>query len=240
MKKIVALLLVLCIAASVFAVGSVRGGAAFEFLSGKTRNFKLNDTELPNTETKYKFTGLGVNVGGKYELDSNLSVWADFSLVFGFDAKFKEGDNTKWYSFKDEFNKIMKDNPGLSGKLAINSISIAAGAAYKLPIGNAPVEVSVGGGLFFERALSKMSFSYGGESSSYTNKIAIIGLSAYADCVYKITDQIGVALTIMPRFGLLGFAKEINTANSSSQTWKANGFAFSFSLPVAIGATYSF
>ena len=40
MKKVISILLVLCVAVSLFAVGSVKVGGAFNFVTGATRDLQ--------------------------------------------------------------------------------------------------------------------------------------------------------------------------------------------------------
>ncbi len=216
MKKVLSIMLVLCVAASLFAVGSVRVGAAFDFVSGKTPDFKRNETVLNNSARQYKTSGIGFDVSAKYDLSSDLSVFADFNMTFNFDFKFKGANSEEWNSFKDFSEK------------KLNSLSVSAGVAYKLPLANAPVKVSVGGGLFFERVLAeekRLSFNF-----------RHIGLTAYADVTYMINDKIGVGITAMPRIGLF----DIDDGTVALVPVKASGFAFSFGMPVSVGASYSF
>ena len=216
MKKVLSIMLVLCVAASLFAVGSVRVGAAFDFVSGKTPDFKLNESVLNNSARQYKTSGIGFDVSAKYDLSSDLSVFADFNMTFNFDFKTKRATSEDWYSFKDKSDKTL------------NSLSVAAGVAYKLPLANAPVKVSVGGGLFYERNLGYVS-------ESFNNKFNHIGLTAYADVTYMINDKIGVGVSAMPRIGLFDFDSLTRVTEG-----KASGFAFSFGMPVSVGASYSF
>ena len=216
MKKVLSIMLVLCVAASLFAVGSVRVGAAFDFVSGKTPDFKRNETVLNNSARQYKTSGIGFDVSAKYDLSSDLSVFADFNMTFNFDFKVKRATSEDWYSFKDKSDKTL------------NSLSVAAGVAYKLPLANAPVKVSVGGGLFFERVLAKEKYI----SFNFRH----IGLTAYADVTYMINDKIGVGVTAMPRIGLF----DIDDGTEALVPVKSTGFAFSFGMPVSVGASYSF
>lgn len=216
MKKVLSIMLVLCVAASLFAVGSVRVGAAFDFVSGKTPDFKLNESVLNNSARQYKTSGIGFDVSAKYDLSSDLSVFADFNMTFNFDFKVKTVAEENWSSL----NKF--------DSRKLNSLSVAAGVAYKLPLANSPVKVSVGGGLFYERNLGYVS-------ESFNNKFNHIGLTAYADVTYMINDKIGVGVSAMPRIGLFDFDSLTRVTEG-----KASGFAFSFGMPVSVGASYSF
>lgn len=216
MKKVLSIMLVLCVAASLFAVGSVRVGAAFDFVSGKTPDFVFGEKTMTNSARQYKTSGIGFDVSAKYDLSSDLSVFADFNMTFNFDFKVKTVAEENWSSL----------NKYDSRKL--NSLSVAAGVAYKLPLANAPVKVSVGGGLFYERNLGYVS-------ESFNYKFNHIGLTAYADVTYMINDKIGVGVSAMPRIGLFDFDSLTRVTEG-----KASGFAFSFGMPVSVGASYSF
>ena len=216
MKKVLSIMLVLCVAASLFAVGSVRVGAAFDFVSGKTPDFVVGEKTLNNSARMYKTSGIGFDVSAKYDLSSDLSVFADFNMTFNFDFQVKTVAEENWSSLKNYDSK------------KLNSLSVAAGVAYKLPLTNSPVSVSVGGGLFFERVLGYVS-------ESLNNKFSHVGLTAYADVTYMINDKIGVGVTAMPRIGLFDFDNITRIIEG-----KASGFAFSFGMPVSVGASYSF
>ena len=233
MKKLFSILIVLCIAATVFAVGSVKIGGAFGFSAGKTSNVSDNEIEL---YYKYKTSGLGLDVAGSYDLSDSLSVWADFNMLFNSDFKYQPNGAEKYNSIKDMYDDYYKDKEG--GYIVKNSISGAAGVAYKLAL-NAPVDVKVGGGLFVERIRGE----YGDANVIFLWKVINLGLALYADAQYKVADNIGVGITVMPRLGVYNITESKN-ANKlipifDSDVW-GNSFQICFSMPVVVGASYSF
>ena len=242
MKKTIALLVVLCIAASLFAIGAVKVGGTVEFITGKTNEFKEGDHT--GTKADYKSFGFGFNVSGRFDVTGDISAWTSFGMTFCTDVKFRNDGGTEWISIKDfydEAKKAVVDGVKVSKKT--NAISVAAGVAVK-PNLNAPVEVAIGGGLFFERLIGEVSVSgtVSGESINTTLGMSFInvGVSAYADLAAKINNNFGVGLTIMPRIGLMDFGKLYESDNSYTLEYKASGFAISFSMPVVVGVTYFF
>ncbi len=239
MKKVLSIMLVLCVAASLFAVGTVKVGGVFEFVKGNTKGSEYRPSEVVN----YKTHGFGFNIEGTYDVANNLEVFADFAMTFNHDMWAKYSNQTDWNSFRESFEKSKEAlKPyNFTGSLSINSISIAAGAAYKLPVASS-VDVAVGGGLFFERIATNQSAKddVNGSRAQYT-KFINLGLSAYANATYKITEQIGVGLTVMPRLGLFNsFNTTYVEDGESAVIDKASGFAFGFAMPIVVGASYAF
>ena len=242
MKKTIALLMVLCITASLFAIGSVKVGPAFSFVTGKTRDFEDGDTIYLKTETKYKSSGFGFDISGKYELDATVSAWADFGMVFCAEGKYKSEGQTKWQSVKEMYESAKKyaDANNGTAKKKLNILTLAAGAAVRLSLATVPVDVSVGGGLFLDRMFAEVSVSIGNDYEAYTLKATNIGIAGYAEATYMINTEFGVGITMMPHIGLLNFTTMIETSDEAAYFTRANGFAFSFAMPIVIGVSYNF
>lgn len=252
MKKTLAILIVLCISVSLFAIGSVKVGGAFNFVTGGTKDFVSEGETIEESEVTYKSSGFGFDVSGSYDIDSQLAVWADFNIVFCSDFVIKYGDFesklSDQYKYYQEIAKDVKDHGGTASTyMKINAIHIGAGVAYKLPVQT--VDVKVGGGLFFERGFGKVGLkaSSDDESGELSNEIKAInvGLALYADASYKFTENIAVGITVMPSLGLfntttLVFREQVDSEEAQVVTRKASGIKISFSMPVVIGVSYSF
>lgn len=250
MKKLISILLVLCVAVTLFAAGSVKVGGAFNFVTGGTKDFDkmyVDGEEYADFEgwdaATYKTYGFGFDVAGSFDVSEKLAVWTDFNMVFGTDAKYKvEGDDE---ISLDEGYEYFKENYDDAAYKKINMISFGAGVAYKLDLN--PAEVKVGAGLFFNRAFGKVG-AKDDTVDLYTQfKSVNFGVAILADASYKFNQNIGVGLTLMPQIGLY---------NSTTITYgidapsipefddkvdiKAKGLKLSFAMPVVIGVTYSF
>ena len=246
MKKISLVLAVLLVAASLFAAGTVKVGGAFELFTGKTQDLRNGEQTLANTKLSYKGNGFGFDISGKYDVKGDFAAWADFSMVFCSDAKFKEQVTSTWNSI-DELYKIYQDvAKEFDGKAskAVNSLSLAAGTAVKLTI-QAPFDVYVGAGVFFERALAKVSMTLPTSSSApgetgVSLKEINAGVTLYADAAFRISEKIGIGLSLMPRIGFFNSTTFTTSDKSVKTDYKSSGFAMSFSLPVVVGVSYSF
>ena len=246
MKKVMAILIVLCISVSLFAIGSVKVGGAFNFVTGGTKDFVSKGETQKDSAATYKSSGFGFDVSGSFDINSQLVVWADFDMVFCSD--FTYGINGETESFKDIYERAEEyaKNARKEGVIAsayknINIIHIGAGVAYKLPV--QAVDVKVGGGLFYERGFGKVGVkaTYEGESGDMDLEIKAnnFGLAFYADASYKFTENIGAGITIMPSIGLFN-TTALTLKAEETTTMNASGMKISFSMPVVIGVSYSF
>lgn len=244
MKKYLAIVLIACVSLSLFATGTAKVGGAFNFVVGSTNDFEENGTVQENSAGKYKATGLGFDVAGTFDISNDLLAWADFNMVFCFDMKSKKDGEDKWSSMNDYYDNVkeMAEAYGGTAYKRYNIISIGAGVAYKI-LKNDPLNVAVGGGLFFERGLARVGVTKDGTELVYIEFKAInIGISLYADATYKFGGNFGISLTAMPRIGLYNSSAEAGKyqPDEDEDTGTAKGFKISFSTPVTIGATYSF
>ena len=251
MKKTLAILIVLCISVSLFAIGSVKVGGAFNFVTGGTKDFVSEGKTIDKSAATYKSSGFGFDVSGSFDVGSQLAVWADFDMVFCSDAKIEA--NNEILSLDDAYKQseeaateARKAGDIASAYKNINIIHIGAGVAYKLPV--QAVDVKVGGGLFFERGFGKVGFKATVENESYEMYIEFkannIGLAFYADASYKFTENIAAGITVMPSLGLFNTTTLIYREQLDSEvevvTRKASGIKIGFSMPVVIGVSYSF
>ena len=231
MKKFTILLLMLILSVSVFA-SSVSVGGAFNFINGKTAKDDDGNRLL------YKSSGIGFDVAGTIDLNKTMAVWADFNMTFGFDVKNKEENNSSdWVSMKD----MLKGLPNSS--LSILNMSFGLGVAYKLSL-DLPIELSVGGGLFFEHLTTTLKTSLDDNNkSNISGNNDNLGMSLYLNAKYNFSEKLGLNFTIMPHFGLYSLItqkSEITSMGiSTNSSEKHNGFAFSFSMPITLSVSYS-
>ena len=259
MRKIICVVLVLCVTVCLFAGMSFRVGGAYNFVTGSTGNIKITTPETSGEKNTfkgalYKTHGFGFDVAFDFDVSEKLVVWTDLSVVFGRDFKvktdaelyilnmnnaYKDGD---WYSMKlyyDEEN--LKGIKNLYKKY--NTISLGVGVACKINL--SPVDVKLGGGLFFERAMGKVGNKSDGTESYIKFRAANFGVSLYAGAEYKFDKGFGVGLTVMPHLGLYDsflyrYYYQSKLAPSIEAKEKAGGLRFSYSMPVVLGVSYSF
>ena len=245
MKKVITILMVLCVSVALFAsVGlTVKAGGTFGFTDMNTAS-KENEERFDKS-INYKSNGFGFSSGVQYDLSDNLMVYADFTMLFPSDATLKAEDGeTKTLS---ELVKEYEQShyPG-KGSYKINYMSISAGAAYKLDLG-LPIRLAVGAGVTVNRAhnyvkITEVSFPEDG-TIEYNESFINIGLNALIDAKYMVTDNIGVGLTVVPQLNLYNISKSTGSVNGKVRpegTGEANGFKIGFAVPVTVGASYSF
>ena len=235
MKKVISILLVLCVAVTLFAVGSVKVGGAFNFVTGAT----CKDEDKGYLETKYKGNGFGFDLSGSFDVAKDVAVWADFNMVFASDAKLKYDGDDEWTSVNDQYDTWFKGETGAFKH--INLISFSAGAAYKVALN--PVDVQLGGGLFIERLLSSIGAKNDTYDVNFKNRLVNIGIALYANCNYKINQNFGIGLSVMPHIGLFNSNNMvryfgIDDPDNIDDTVK--GFKLSYSMPIVLGVSYSF
>ena len=243
MKKVISIMVVLCVAAALFATGTVKVGGAFDFVSGKTSN---SEDEAFGSKSLYSGKGFGFDVSARYDVADGLTSWADFNMTFGSNAKFKADGANEWATLDDIAKQVeaMVGNAATAKKSVMN-MSGAAGVAIKLRAAD-DVEVAVGGGIFAERMTAKVSAAVPSNINStfhdvaYTYRFVNFGVTGYADVAYKFTSNFGVGLTVMPRVGLLNFTTSSFAEDTTVETYKAKGFALSFSMPISLGVSYAF
>ena len=244
MKKVITILMVLCVSVALFAsVGlTVKAGGTFGFTNMNTAS-KENEERFDKS-INYKSNGFGFSSGVQYDLSDNLMVYADFTMLFPSDATLKE-ENEKPEKISERVKDLEKSYHG-KGSYKINSMSISAGAAYKFDLG-LPIRLAVGAGVTLNRAhnyikIAEVAFPEGG-TIEYTESFINIGLNALIDAKYMVTDNIGVGLTVMPQLNLYNISKHTMSINGEVQTpetEEANGFKIGFAVPVTVGVSYSF
>ena len=235
MKKITTILLVLCVTAALFAASglSLKLGGDFDFIflrttkvesSGKTHQFKSN--------------GIGFDIGAQYDFSKSIMAYADFNMVFPSDYEVSNDKDSGSYKFSD----VVKEFEEMGNKVRsmILFINASAGVAYKFDFD--AIKLSVGAGFYYNVLMSSLKLTGTGEPELVdVIKLSTIGLSSMIEAKYMVTDKIGVCLTAMPQ---IGFYSNRNISNYiDGKKIKDNsltGFGLSFTMPVSIGASYTF
>lgn len=245
MKKVITILMVLCVSVALFAsVGlTVKAGGTFGFINMNTAS-KENDEQFDES-INVKSNGFGFSSGVQYDLSDNLMIYADFTMLFPSDATLKWENGTE-----KELSELVKDlemsyYPG-KGSYKINYMSISAGAAYKFDLG-LPIRLAVGAGVTVNRTHNYIKITEAafpeGATIEYNESLINIGLNALIDAKYMVTDNIGVGLTVVPQLNLYNISKSTRSVNGEVRpegTGEANGFKIGFAVPVTVGASYSF
>lgn len=246
MKKVITILMVLCVSVALFAsVGlTVKAGGTFGFTSMNTAASKEKGGHFDES-FNVKSSGFGFSSGVQFDLSDNLMIYADFTMLFPSDETLKAEDGTEKTLSELVKELEMAYYPG-KGSYKINYMSISAGAAYKINLG-LPIRLAVGAGVTLNRAHNYIKIAEASvpEDSTIEYNISFIniGLNALIDAKYMVTDNIGVGLTVMPQLSLYNISKYTMSVNGEVQTpetEEANGFKIGFAVPVAVGASYSF
>lgn len=235
MKKITTILLVLCVTAALFAASglSLKLGGDFDLIflrttkvesSGKTHQFKSN--------------GIGFDVGAQYDFSKSIMAYADFNMVFPSDYEVSNDKDSKSYKFSDEV--IYFEEKGNKVRSGILFIDASAGVAYKFDFD--AFKLAVGAGFYYNVLMSSLKLTGTGEPELVdVIKLSTIGLSSMIEAKYMVTDKIGVCLTAMPQ---IGFFSNRNISNyidgKKIKDDSLTGFGLSFTMPVSIGASYTF
>lgn len=246
MKKIISILIILCVAASLFAAtGSVRLGAAFGAVIGRTKPFTQGEKD---TLVHYKSYGLGFDALFKDDFSDSLAAFFDFNMTIGLEGKFRNHDEAEFKSINDEFKEVEIIAKSLGGRATkkLFSLSAASGLVYKLPFTKTHFNYALGGGIFLDRLFAEIcAYMPDGNSEAHRVRCFNLGLSVYMEMSKNISDRFGVSLIFMPRFGVLSFATDAMIKTSADHVvtrdeQRAFGFAPSISMPVSLGAVYYF
>ena len=245
MKRILSFVLVLCVAATLFAATglSVKASGAFDI-------FSLRTSTISNTDAYYTFkgNGLGFELGVQYDINDKILVYADYSMVFPSDFQMEASE--KPYA-SGKYSELVEDAKLLAEMLtdgkATNSLfflNISAGAAYKFDFD--PIKLAVGGGAYYNLLYGRIRVTGSEFGTIIDNKDIVsfytIGLSALVDAKYMVAKNIGICLTVIPQIGFFSersFTFYENGEKMDTST-SLSGFGVSFSMPISIGASYSF
>ena len=235
MKKTTTILLVLCVTAALFAASglSLKLGGDFDLIflrttkvesSGKTHQFKSN--------------GIGFDVGAQYDFSKSIMAYADFNMVFPSDYEVSNDKDSDSYKFSD----VVKEFEEMGNKVRsmILFINASAGVAYKFDFD--AIKLSIGAGLYYNILMSSLKLTGTGEPELVdVIKLSTIGLSSMIEAKYMVTDKIGVCLTAMPQIGFYS-NRNMSGYKGGEKIFDNSlvGFGLSFTMPVSIGASYTF
>jgi len=247
MKRVLSLVLVLCVAATLFAATglSVKAGGAFDFFSMKTA--KSDDKEVAYT---FSGNGLGFEVGIQYDINDKIQAYADYSMVFPSDftmtpdkSGFAKG--TFKEIFVEEAEAEAEAFPDGKASHSIIFLNISAGAAYKFDFD--AVKLAVGGGIYYNLLLGTARCTgtdpvLGKQDIKDVASFYTIGLSGLVDAKYMVADNIGIYLTAIPQIGFYSRRSFDTYVNGVREDYDRtlSGFGVSFTMPISIGASYSF
>ena len=247
MNRILSLVLMLCVAASLFAATglTVKAGGAFDLFSLKT-------VEDKNKETSYIFkgNGLGFNIGLQYDFNDKVMAYADFTMVFPSDFEVTADKNSDysarfsdWAKDAEEYVETYLGDGKSTHPLFL--LDASAGAAYKFDFN--PIKLAVGGGAYYNLLLGKITQKgmYYDTEIDYLDVLTFytIGLSGLIDAKYMVSKDVGIYLTAIPQVGFYSYRSFRFYESGEEQDDLANilyGFNVSFTLPITIGASYSF
>jgi len=243
MKKILSVLLVLCIAATLFAAAgvTVKVGSAFAFFNGKS----VKDTNEPyNPYYKFKGHGFGFDVEGQYDISDKFMVFASYGKVFPTDVYATIADDETsgtWELWADSLKKL---DPEIKYDFKMNFMDVTAGVAYKFDF-NA-FKLAVGGGVSFNRLLVKTTNTpkdpsrddYTEELKETLSNIAVLG---YVEAKYLVSQNVGITLTAKPQLNIFSFYNYyIKNKGMDASGFDRKGISLGFAMPVALGVSYSF
>lgn len=217
MKKTISILIVLCVAASLFAANgiTVKAGGSFGFTKMSV-NVQEGGIDYKDS---VKANGFGFDAGVQYNINDAMFVFGEFTMLFPAEETYTRG-LVEYVHVADSNNKL-------------SYLSITAGVGYKLPL-DVPVKVSVGGGLFANREVRKYTY----ELVKHTDSFSSMGIAGMVEIKYLFTEEFGVALTVLPQFGIL--SRETERKESDSAVKRSWGLSIGFSMPIVLGVSYSF
>lgn len=264
MKKFLAFIMILMIAAGVFASNdvTVRAGGAFDVLTSKTpKSISYSNFDRINILT----SGFGYNVGVDFDLSTSFQFYLDFSNTFPVvitrgDITETRGQNAE--ELKGLIEKLEEDGlDDAEGKTFFTSFAIHAGFSKIIDIKNVALKLSIGGGFGLERTsfgykasavkeeesgdpdLPPRKALYSGDYMTFTN----ISLDVRLGAQYSLGNKFSASFVLIPGLSFFNINKEyhreapgVEYSTSIKPTNENSGFAFGFNLAVRIGASYTF
>ena len=224
MKKLFAILVVLCVCMAVFAEAGVtlKAGGAFDWFRIRT----ASDDDALSMSDIMKGAGLAVDLGAQYDLSDSLFLFSDFNIVFLKDVDFQiEGDD-EWSTIRHIYGRTDDD------EVYINFWSASIGLAYRMETGS--FDIALGGGLTYNRFWCNMK-----ATPLLYNRIEVeksYGFTGYFEGKYMMTKDMGLALTVKPQITLLGYHETVLNGEETN----ALSFTVSYAVPVALSLAYSF
>lgn len=252
MKRLLSLLAILFVAASLFASSGaiLKAGGTYALVNLNTAtNTETNGFE---ESLNIKFKGLGFDVGLLADVTDKFAVFSNFTMIFPKDADINNGEDSKKLSVAvQELQTALKTvdaNASVSSKL--NFFSISAGAAYKFGFNAVKFAVGAGFTLNATNMAVNGSAKIAGEDCKLTvnQTFTNFGLSGLLDAKYMITDRVGVGILLFPQMGFYNITNASFTApdeikelvGQDFDTGNVDGFKISFAMPIVIGVSYTF
>ena len=251
MKKVTALLIVLFVAASLFAATglTVKAGGAFDLFFLRT---DYSSGDYPYRDT-YKGNGFGFDLGVQYDIGKNFMVYADYNMVFPYDftmvRAYKSGEDDEVSSFRELISELENEFKELFSDVKVKGsdfvLDASFGAAYKFDFGS--VKLAVGGGAFCSLLVAKCRIT--GKVGTQENEFKVdttffnVGVSTLIDAKYMVSENIGINLTVMPQLGIYADRSVniyLNGEKEEDKSASLSGVGLSFVMPITIGASYSF
>ena len=247
MKKTLTILLILCVAATLFAASgfSVNVGGAFDLF-----NLKTDTVDNSNVYNVFKGNGLGFGIGVQYDFSDKIMAYADGNMVFPSDFEIVTTDGT--HSETDTFQELVKEAEESAKVLtdgkashSLFLIDASIGAAYKFDFD--PIKLAVGGGAYINYLRGSVGLT--GKlvdekiDEKYVFTFLTVGVSTLIDAKYEINESVAVRLAIMPQVGIYS-KRDIDIyyfdVKDEKESHSLSGVGISFTMPVTIGASYSF
>ena len=236
MKKVISILLVLCVAASLFAAVTVKAGFDFGTVSGKF----LEDKGTGVKDVTFKTHGVGFDVAVMGDVASNLAVYGDVSAIFPIFFKSSENGSTEITFVKDDVAAPTLDGTTLKFPgLKVSSVAFRAGALYK--INYQGVDLGFGGGLVY--SVSKAKLGEDKDFNEYSRSVTKnFGLSLYATGTYAVAKNVGINLTINPDIYLYNYTASYDNYLTDKEVcnFEAYGFRAGFAFNASLGVAFSF
>ncbi len=241
MKKIISVVLILCVAASLFASTTVKVGLDFGVGSTTTPEDKTSHVK----DVSLKAQGFGFDIAVIGDIGSDLAIYGNVSAIFPTSFKTNLDGGSTEYTFVKADTSEVPEVDGSTYKfpgLKVSSFALRAGALYKMDIQG--VDLGLGGGLVYNVS----EFKAGDKNfSEYQKGISkSYGLSLYATGTYMVSENMGINLTVSPDIyfynysatlykGLYGFPSDTETC-----AYEAYGVRLGFACNASVGVTYSF
>ena len=244
MKRILSLALLLCVAATLFAASglTVKAGGAFDVFSLKTDKRDGDDVFFT-----FKGNGLGLELGVQYAFSDKIMVYTDCSAVFPADFAMYESDDEDPILFSKEVEILESEAKELKGGKATHFcifLDAAIGAAYRFDFGS--IKLAVGGGVYCNWLFAplRLTGTYGDEAVDEKTvwSFFTVGVSTLVEARYMVADKVGISLTVQPQIGIYSDRKLELYEHGEIQdpVYDLTGVGISFTVPVSIGASYSF
>jgi hypothetical protein len=158
-----------------------------------------------------------------------------------------QSDDDEPIIFSEEVKKWESHAKELGGKAThfITLLDAAIGAAYRFDFG--AIKLAVGGGAYCNYLYSTLRLTGTNEGGDKVDQrtdatFFTVGVSTLADARYMVSDKVGISLTVQPQIGIYSDRKITlyEHGHKEDSSIELTGVGISFTVPVSIGASYSF